>query len=179
MIKPFSFRDLFKKDVKTICLYIGGLYAAFGALALLMVKMQNMMFSDFVTNTDDSFQNAINILHNIWTVYMPFLILIGICYLVFGLLYHKIQADKYQINLVLSIISLIWVIAYSISCLKYVDEFFKSVITEFEAFKYVVYIFAGFGFLAVFAAFTVPQYKISRRIKEQIELDKNVNTTKA
>jgi hypothetical protein len=43
MIKSFSFRDLFKKDVKIICLSIGGFYAAFGALALLMVKMQNII----------------------------------------------------------------------------------------------------------------------------------------
>jgi hypothetical protein len=179
MIKSFNFRDLFKKEVKTICLSIGGFYAGFGVLALLMVKLQNTMLSTFETKPDDSFQNTISILHNIWNLYMPFLILIGICYLLFGVFYHKIKVDKYQINLVLSIISLIWVIAYSISCLKYADAFFKSATNEFEAFKYIGYVFAGLGFLAVFAIFTVPQYKIGKRIKEQKELDKNKNTTKA
>lgn len=173
MIKSFSFRDIFKKEVKTICLSIGGFYAAFAVLALLMVKMQNIILSNFETKPDDSFQNSISILHNIWNVYMPFLILIGICYLLFGLFYHKIRADKYQINLILSILSLIWVISYSISCLKYTDAFFKSSMHEFETFKYIGYVFAGFGFLAVFAAFTVPQYKIGKRIKEQKESYKN------
>jgi hypothetical protein len=179
MIKSFSFRELFKKEVKIICLSIGGFYAAFGVLALLMVKMQNIMFSNFETKPDDSFQNTINILHKIWNGYMPFSILIGVCYLLLGLFYHKIKIDKYQINLVLSIISLIWVISYSISCVKYIDVFSKSAGSEFEGFKYIVYVIAGFGFLAVLAAFTVPQYKIGKKIKEQEGSDKNKNTMNA
>jgi hypothetical protein len=172
MIKTFSFRDLLKKDVKTICLSIGGIYAGFGVLALLMVKMQDFMFSYSETKLDDSFQNAMSILHSIWNLYMPFLIIIGICYLSFGLFYHKIKSDRYQINLVLSILSLIWVIAYSVSCLKYVDVFSKSATIGFEGFKYIVYVIAGFGFLAVLAAFTLPQYKIGKKIKEQEVSDK-------
>ena len=179
MIISFSFRNLFKKDLKTICLSIGGFYAAFGAFALIIVKMQNLMLSSFETKPNESFQNTISILHNIWNIYMPLLILIGICYLLFGLFFHKIKADKYQINLGLSLISLIWVLAYSISCLKYIDTFFKSTSAGFEAFKYLQYIFIGIGFLAVLAVFTIPQYKIGKRIKEQNELDSNINTTKA
>ena len=170
MITSFRFKDLFKKEVKSICIALGGFYSAFGLLALLMIKMQKLMIGSFEPIPDDSFQNTMNLLHRIWGSYMPFLILIGICYLLFGLFYNKIKANKYQINLVLSIISLIWVIAYSISSIKYVDVFLKTGEKDFEFFKYIGYIFVAFGFLAVLIVFTVPQYKIGKKIKEKEKL---------
>lgn len=170
MIKSFSIRNLFKKEIKTICLSLGGFYIISGAFAVLMVKIQTIMLSNFETQPDDGFQNTLNVLHKIWIVYMPFMILIGICYLLFGLFYQKIKANKYEINLVLSILSLVWVIAYAISSIKYIDVFFASAVNDLGAFKYIGYVFAGFGLIAVLAVFTVPQYIIGKRIKKQGKL---------
>ena len=167
MIKPISIKNILKKDIKTICLTIGGFYAVFGVFALLMVKMQTMMISNFDPKPDESFTNTLNVLHEIWIVYMPLMILIGISYIVFGLSFQKIKSKKLQINLVLSILSLIWVIAYAISCIKYMNVFFAGMSNDFEMFKYIAYGFAGFGFVAVFTLFTVPQYIIGQRIKRQ------------
>lgn len=167
MIRPINIKNIFKKDIKTICLSIGGFYAVFGAFALLMIKIQTIMISNFDQQPDKSFSNTLNVLHKIWIVYMPFMILIGICYLIFGLLFQKIKTNKYQINLVLSLASLIWVIAYALSCIKYFDSFFVGFENDFAFFKYIAYGFAGFGFIAVFALFTVPQYIIGKRIKRQ------------
>ena len=167
MIKPLSFKQLFKKDIKTICLSIGGFYAVFGAFALLMVKLQSMMLSNFESSPDESFNNTLNVLHEIWIVYMPLMILLGLGYLTFGFFFNKIKANKYQINALLSILCLIWVIAYSISCIRYLDVFFAGMANDLEAFKYIGYGFAGFGFIAVFALMTVPQYIIGKRIKKQ------------
>lgn len=169
MINP-RIKNLFKKDVKTICLSIGGIYAVFGVLALGMVKMQTMMLSNFDAEPDESFMNTMNVLHKLWIHYMPFLVLIGIGYVVFGLLYSKTRVNKFQVNLVLSIISVIWVFAYAFSCIKYLDILFS----DFEPFKYVSYVFAGFGFIAVIAALTVPQYIIGKRIRKEevINLEK-------
>ena len=163
--------NIFKKDVRIICLTIGGFYTLFGTLALIMIKIQSIMISNFDQHPDRSFLNLINILHNIFIVYMPFMILIGVCYLVFGLLFKKIKTYKYEINLVLSLISLIWVIAYALGCLKYLVTFNDSFEIDFASFKYLVYGFAGFGFIAVFALFTVPQFIIGKKIKN-INLEK-------
>lgn len=167
MIKPISLKQLFKKDIKTICLTIGGFYAVFGAFAILMVKLQTMMLSNFESSPDESFTNTLNVLHEIWIVYMPSLIILGLGYLAFGFLFNKIKTNKYQINLLLSILCLIWAIAYAISCIRYIDVFFSGMPNDFEAFKYIGYGFAGFGFIAVLALMTVPQYIIGRRIKMQ------------
>ncbi len=167
MIKPISIKNIFKKDIKTICLSIGGFYAVFGVFALLMVKMQTMMISKFEPKPDENFTNTLNVLHEIWIIYMPLMILMGISYIVFGLSFQKIKTKKLQINLVLSVLSLIWVIAYAISCIKYMDVFFAGMTNDFEMFKYIAYGFAVFGFVAVFALFTVPQYLIGQRIKRQ------------
>ncbi len=94
MIKPISIKNIFKKDIKTICLSIGGFYAVFGVFALLMVKMQTMMISNFDPKPDESFTNTLNVLHEIWIVYMPLMILIGISYIVFGLSFQKIKSKK-------------------------------------------------------------------------------------
>ena len=125
------------------------------------------MYSNFGQEPDDSFTNIFNVLHKIWIVYMPLMVLLGISYIVFGLLYSRIKVNKFQINLVLSILSFIWVIAYALSCIKYLDILFADMAKDFEPFKYVGYVFAGFGFIVVIAAFTVPQYIIGKRIKKQ------------
>ena len=168
MIKPISLKQLFKKDIKTICFSIGGFYTVFGLFAIMMVKLQSIMISNFEPSPDESFTNTLNVLHEIWIIYMPLLSLLGIGYLVFGLFFNKINSNKYQINLILSLLCLAWVIAYSLSCIKYLDVFFAAMANDFEAFKNIGYGFAGFGFIAVFALMTVPQYIISKRINKQV-----------
>jgi hypothetical protein len=167
IIRPLNIKTLFNKDIKIICLSIGGFYTVFGAFALLMVKIQKIMISNFDQQADKRFSNTLNVLHEIWIVYMPLMILIGVCYLIFGLLFKKIKTNKYQINLVLSIFSMTWVITYAISCIKYFYTFFAGFGNDFAVFKYIGYGFAGFGFIAVFALFTVPQYLIGKSIKRQ------------
>ena len=50
MKRPFNIKSLLKKDIKTICLSLGGFYAIFGAFALLIRKMQTMMISSLARN---------------------------------------------------------------------------------------------------------------------------------
>jgi hypothetical protein len=96
---------------------------------------------------------------------MPYLIALGLGYLAFGLFFNKIETKKFQLNLLLSILCLIWVVSYAISCIKYMEVFFNEVPIDVKAFKFIGYVFAGFGFVAVFALLTVPQYIIGKRIK--------------
>lgn len=174
MIRPISLKQLFKKDIKTICLSIGGFYTVFGLFAIMMVKLQSMMISNFESSPDDSFSSYFDVLHGIWIVYMPLWIILGLAYVAFGFFYKKIKTNRFQINLLLSILSLIWVIAYSISCIKLIDFLIADMASNIEVFKYVGYVFAGFGFIAVFALMTVPQYIIGKRIKkDSIEMNNN------
>jgi hypothetical protein len=167
MIKPISPKQLFKKDIKTICLYVGGFYVVFAVFSIIMAKLQLMMLSNFESSPDELFANTINELHDIWLVYMPLLIILGLGYLAFGFLFNKIKINKYQLNQLLRILSLVWVIAYAISCIRHMDVFFLGMANDFVAFKYIGYGFAGFGFLAGLGLMTVPQYIIGKKIKMQ------------
>jgi hypothetical protein len=165
MIKPISLKQLFKKDIKTICLSIGGFYAVFGAFAILMIKLQTIMLTNFESSPHESFTSTLKVLHEIWIVYMPLLTILGLGYLAFGFFFNKIKTNKYLINLLLSILCLIWFVAYAISSIRFMDVLFAGMANGFEAFKYILYVFAGIGFVAVFALMTIPQYTIGKKIK--------------
>ena len=162
MIRTMSIFDIFKKDIKTISLLFGGFYIFIGAFSLLMIKF---IMPNFAPTSEEIFSKTYEILGNIWIIYMPLLIIIGICYLVFGFLNHKIKTSRFQINLLLSILSLFWVVAYMISNLRYLDIFLSGF--RDSGMIGVFYIFAGLGFIVVLALLTVPQYVIGKRIKKQ------------
>ena len=65
MIKSISLKQLFKKDIKTICLSIGGFYTVFGAFAILMVKLQTIMLSNVESSPDESFSNTLKVMAKI------------------------------------------------------------------------------------------------------------------
>lgn len=90
MIRPTNIKNIFKKDIKTIYLSLGGFYAVFGAFALLTNFMQTMMMPNIDAQPDVSFSNYLNVLHEIWIVFMPLLIILGLSYVVLGLLFQKI-----------------------------------------------------------------------------------------
>ena len=50
----------------------------------------------------------------VWLIYMPFLLLPGFGYLLLGLKFKKIRDRKFLIHLIISIITIIWLIAYII-----------------------------------------------------------------
>lgn len=172
MNKPFKIKKLFDNNISILSFSIGGYYVLFGVFALLMVRLQAMMLPDFITLSDDSFVDNLRVLHEIWIVYMPFLILLGTAYVLFGLFYKMIKKISFYINLALGILSLIWVIVYMINSVKYIDVFFANTEIEFDAIKNFGYVMSGFGFLAILATFTVPQYIIGRKIRKQ-EIENN------
>lgn len=170
MIKKISFRELLKKDSTTICLSIGGFYTIMGIFALLIIKLQKLQtisFSNFPTSPDASFMNLVNELHDIWTIYMPLMIVLGLGYLAFGFFFNKLKTNKYKINLLLSILCLIWGIAYCNACIEYLDIFLAVMPNNIAISKYIIYATAGIGCITVLAVMTVPQYIIGKRIKEQ------------
>jgi hypothetical protein len=154
--------DIFKKDIKTISLSFGGFYIFIGGLALLMIEV---IMPNFAPTSEEIFLKSIDILSDIWIIYMPLLIIIGISYLAFGFFSHKIKTSRFQINLLLSLLSLFWVISYMISNLRYLETF----LTGFSdsGMINIAYIFAGIGFLTVLALLTIPQYVIAKKIRKQ------------
>jgi len=173
MLESVKIKKVFQKDVNKICISIGAFYAIIGLFSIGMIKLQELMTTAFETPPDESFSLYQDALHDIWYTYMPLMFVLGLFYLGFGLFYKKIITNKYVINLVLSIMSIVWVIGYTISTLNNADILFADLGED----KYLAYGFAGFGFIIVLAIFTIPQYIIGKRIKN-LEIDKKNITQK-
>ncbi len=173
MLESVKIKKVFQKDVNKICISIGVFYAIIGLFSIGMIKLQELMTTTFKTSTDERFSLYQDTLNDIWYTYMPLMFVLGLLYLGFGLFYKKITTDKYLINLVLSIMSIAWVIGYTISSMNNADILFADLGED----KYLVYGFAGFGYIIVLAIFTIPQYIIGKRIKN-IEIDKKNITQK-
>lgn len=165
---------ILKKDPKQICIRLGAIYSGFGAFSYFILTMQKSMLSNFNTETSDEFAKLMTTLHEIWGIYMPLLFLLGLGYMAFGLFFNKISINKFKINQVISLISLLLVIGYTISSFEFFKIFSTNAQQDFEFFKYISYVFAGFGFFAIFVLMTVPQYIIGKKIK-QLEIENNSN----
>jgi len=160
-------KTVLRNKTSAICIAIGGFYMVFGLLDLCMIIFQKMMISDIGQFPGMKFTNMLSLIHGIWIIYMPLMILLGIAYLIFGLLFHQISSHKFQINLVLSALSLIWVLAYVISCLPYMHLLISDFAFGQKWFGSLIYIITAFGFLVVFSLFTLPQFIIGMQIRKQ------------
>jgi hypothetical protein len=156
----------FRKIIKIICISLGGGYALIGLWGLLFMTLQSLMDANFIQTQEPQFIKYKEVLNGIWTVHLPLMILIGFGYLIFGLQFKRIKSNKFMINIVLSIISLIWTISYTGNCIFHWDILFDGMAHDPEIFYYLAYVYAIFGFVAVFALFTVPQYIIGKLIKK-------------
>jgi len=174
MIIQSKLVKIFKKEPKQICMTIGGIYAGFGTFAFFIMTMQKLMMSNIGTQPDESFTKLMTTLHDIWSIYMPLMILLGLIYVGFGLMFNKIKTNKFKINRFISFLSLGWVVSYTISSFEFIKLFSTTTQQDFEFFGYIIYVFAGLGFLVVFGMFTIPQYMIGKKIKN-IETEERKN----
>ncbi len=143
----------------------GGIYAGFGILAWFMVLLQKGLMPYMIDDpdVDESFIQLISTLHNTWDTYMPLLILLGLTYIIFGLLLNKMQHRSFGIFLIIVILTLGWLAGYLVRTLQYPDLFMA---TDQGFSDPVALVFAGIGTLFMLAFFTVPQFVIVRKLRK-------------
>lgn len=163
MSNSFSFNRFKLKDIRLFSLILGGCYAGFGAFSSFIVLMQKWTFSKFEEFPDDAFMETMLIMHDIWLTYMPWLVLIGIGYVAFGLSLKQLGKLRFHANLVLGIASLAWAICYSIGSMAYFESF-NSLLKDMPMMDQMPFDFAEisntsaiFGFISVGAMLVLPQ----------------------
>ena len=166
MAKSVNTKKQLNKDARIISLSIGGFYLFFGGCALLMIMFQRSMFIN-MSATDDELVNYFIVLYDIWNVYMPLMMGVGVLYLLFGLVYNKLPGFHFQINLILGIISLLYFIAYAITSFENIDPLIFEIPDGPEIFENIEEVFMVFGFIGSLALFTVPQFIIGYKIRKQ------------
>ena len=152
------------KNIKIICFVAGGCYTIFGTIALLTVKLQKIALSDFHSFPNQDFTNPIGTMHTIWNNYMPYVVLIGLCYVVFGLLLNKLGSVKFSISVLLGIGSCIWAVLYNISYMDY-SKLVTAMVPEGQGvIRIINSVFSVIGFVGVLGILTIPQFIISRKL---------------
>jgi hypothetical protein len=159
------------KHIKVISLITGFAYSGVAALGLLIVLLQIIMLSS-VDALPDEF-SMFHKIHLLFLTYMPIVFFLGIAYIMFGFKFKKLNNSIFNVHLILKILSIIIPIAYSISLLTLFNESQKGRPELPLIFLILQLIFSLFGFLVLFAAFSIPQYFINKKVKAYIEATEN------
>ncbi len=151
------------KNVGRIISYsTGACYFFYGGFSLLIVYLQKMMISTVENQMGDEI-DYFNTMHTIFLEYLPYLMLLGVGYLLFGLFYKKLGSYKFLINILLAIISVLGVISYTstISGNETITSEFSSMPDEISGAMDTVLVVS---YIVIFSFFTVPQFIIGRKI---------------
>ncbi|MEO9476233.1 MAG: hypothetical protein ABJG41_11885 [Cyclobacteriaceae bacterium] len=166
-MKPILSKELFKKEPKKIIRTVGLFYAGIGAWCFFGLTLMNSTMSNFPKDEEfEGFNRTFEILQNIWTTYMPLLIIIGLGMVAFSYALERLNEQRIAIQTGILKVCTIWVIAYSIASIPYLEAF-QSMSPEHGAFNGLTYIFAIFGFGAVFALMTIPNFKVLKKLKAE------------
>ncbi|MEQ9466387.1 MAG: hypothetical protein RLN88_03195 [Ekhidna sp.] len=167
-MKSILSKELFKKEPKKIIRTVGLFYAGIGAWCFFGLTLMNSTMSNFPKDEEfEGFNRTFEILQNIWTTYMPLLIIIGLGMVAFSYAYERLHEQRIAIQTGILIASTIWVIAYSIASIPYLEAFQSIAPEQNGIFNGLTYIFAVFGFGAVFALMTIPNYKVLKKLKAE------------
>ncbi|GHE50816.1 hypothetical protein [Roseivirga thermotolerans] len=167
-MKAIISKELFKKEPKKIIRTVGLSYAGIGAWCFFGLTLMNSTMNNFPEEEEfDGFNRTSEILQNIWTTYMPLLIMIGLSMVAFSFALERLKEQRIAIQTGILMACTIWVIAYSIASIPYLESF-RSISPEQEGvFNGLTYIFAIFGFGAVFTLMTIPNYKVLQKLKAE------------
>lgn len=164
-MKAIISKELFKKEPKKIIRTLGVFYAGIGAWCFFGLTLMNSTINNFPKDDEiDGFNHTFKILQDIWTTYMPLLIIIGLSMIAFSYTFERLKEKQIVIQTGILVICTFWVIAYLIANIPYIKSF-QSMSPDLKIFNVVIYIFAIFGFGAVFALMTIPNYKVLKKLK--------------
>jgi hypothetical protein len=131
-------KKITETNPRTLIWACGGLYSGFAAFALLIVSVQKLIMKNMPAVNSiqmKNFQNTQLDVQHLFSHYMPLLFGIGLCMLVFGLLFNKLNKGKVSIQLGILSASVVWAILYTISCSSVADGMFGQVPGTMQSFR--------------------------------------------
>lgn len=101
------------KEFKIILTVIGGAYVVFSGFALAIAKVQQLAFSQ--TMGSNMASDSMLAMSKITVNHLPFLVFLGLVYIVFAWKMSKVYEHRKQIVISLGVIGIIWAIAYTLA----------------------------------------------------------------
>lgn len=127
--------------LRNIIIIIGSVVTIFSTISLMQVSMMDL--------------ESLNSIKEVWKQFMPLLAIIGISYLIFGVLFEKISKNKLLIHILVCIASLLW-FAFYVNAL--------SSKISLEGFNNIVVYFYYLGIVFGFLIMIIPQLLIGIKI---------------
>ncbi len=155
-----------KEQIKIICLVMGIIYSGFAGFGLFIVLIQKLMMLG--TGMELQEWKEMQTIHTIFIIYLPLVIILGITYIRFGVSIKKPSKKPILTNKILWWISASISISYSIVSFTVL---LKDMASYFSIFIIMTIISGLIGLIVIMLAFNLPQYFLSKKIKELVNLE--------
>jgi len=153
------------KQIRNLCFAIGSYYALTGLLSIAVIRFELWLFRFAETSSGEPFPFPIEEMFNGWEKIMPWIIILGMAYIAFGLVLPRYRAHAFNLNLGLGLVSAAWAYIYS----HQIIGFIHRLVSGFEEFPearpvlLVIYAFIG---ISAFALFLGPQFVLGWKIRK-------------
>jgi hypothetical protein len=113
------------KNAGLVTMVYGAVGCGFGLFALLITYVENKMIVNFKsTDQLEKMKIYFHALQNVWLIFMPLMILIGLIYLLSGYYLKKQRKEGISVGIVATILNILWFIGYVMSLITNVMPVF-------------------------------------------------------
>ena len=136
-----------EKIARVILIIYGGVKAFYASIFFFSLLLMKLIGTDMRAET-------------IWFIYMPLLMILGFAFLFFGIYFKKLNIPKLNTHIILSVLSIVWLICYTISTTSVTMTNQPNTYTP----PVIRLIFVLFGIIISFSAFLIPQIIIGIKL---------------
>ncbi len=113
MLRAKKSLESFHKNNKILIFVFGGIYTAYGLFQIGIVKLQKkFLTSEDFEISDNGMLDTIDVVYNNILLTMPYLIALGIGYLIFGFFYKSAKPQRLMICYAILAASVLWSFFY-------------------------------------------------------------------
>jgi hypothetical protein len=173
MIDFPNLQEIKIKELKTICMVVGGFYSAYGLFSLGLTRLQSFMLTSiepiaFEAEVFDEMHRA----HDDMYSFMPLLVMLGLGYLLFGLFMHRATGQHMRMYFTLTILTLLWVGTYLYRSLDNFMANRETLLTGVEFLDSITLAFTLGGSLFMLMLFVIPPIIIGNKLRQYNRLFK-------
>jgi len=152
--------------IKIISLFFGYSFAIGGAVALIVFAFEYLMF--YMLGMHSGELDVFRIVMGIYLIIMPFMIVLGVAYIIFGHRFLRQDFPLRRANMLLFILSLLLPVLLTIITFVYFFGMSAVIYTETAAFSIFMFAFIFLIISQYFVMFIIPQLFIDSLVKKYL-----------
>jgi len=161
------------KGIRIFSIVLGSLGMAYGLIGLFVISVEQIVFTSIFRNIyepglEPVLESFLFPFFRYMMIFQPFIVLIGLGYLLFGIRYFSIGSGRHTISLILCIASLVWYTVFATGLILLMQRFIMEMTGDFFESPGAVYIILASSFAFGYAYYGVPQLLISSWVKKDV-----------